>query len=249
MYSSIEAFKMNNCLFDESNNALKNLTELYDIIWPLSISVWKTRCEIKGMLIENPNLKDTDFAKLFNVGSGLHGVNYKKNFIKKTWDEQKSELAMILLNHSIAIFEGWIDSTVRLHFPVLNSCGTINEYRTKERIKGLQFPHSILNEVALMVSNQSSFMVSNLYPKYCTLKKRNYSKIENFLFCFRVYKELRNSYMHSGSIVTSQLLAAKQEYCLNITTSNDLDCSCLPDFTFISNIGDPLFIRLEDAVF
>lgn len=240
---------MNNCLFDESNNALKNLTELYDIIWPLSVSVWKTRCEIKGMLIENPNLKDTDFAKLFNVGSGIHGVNYKKNFAKKTWDEQKGELAIILLNHSIAIFEGWIDSIVKLHFPVLNSRGIVNEFRTKERIKNIQFPHSILGEVCTMVSDQSSFMVSNLYNKYRALKKRDYSKIEQYLYCFRVYKELRNSYMHSGSVVTPQLVMSKQQYCQNVLSPNDLSSSYLPDFSWINNIGDSLFIKLEDAVF
>lgn len=241
---------MKSFLFNETNDAFNHLTELYDVIWPLSVSVWVTRCQINGMIMENSGLKNSDFAKLFSVGSKLHGVNYTKNFVSKSWEQQKNELSMILLNHTIAIYEGWLDSIVYNYYPIINGrSGRTKAKETNDRILRLQLTETFNSEIAMLLADQSVFLLTNIYPKYRTMKKRDYSKIINFMSCFRVYKEIRNSFMHSNYKVTKRIIDKKTDFESLVHSPGDLNVEELPDFSFIGAEGDKINMPLDSAVY
>ena len=117
--------------------------------------MWKMRCDIKGMITENSDLTNKNFAALYNAGCKLHGVNYTRNFVDNNWEEQKTDIAFLLLNSSIALFEEWLDDLIRTHYPVCNNRGIVDEKLTKDRIKKCQFPTSAINEFATISSSIS----------------------------------------------------------------------------------------------
>ena len=107
---------MNDCFFESSNAALEKLTTIYDMIWPLSVGLWNLRCNVNGTIEEAPTFSERDLAARFSTGSGIHGVNFKRSFVETSWETQQKELALMLLNSTIPIYEGWIDTLLRQEF-------------------------------------------------------------------------------------------------------------------------------------
>ena len=239
---------MNNCFFDESNKALDNLTTMYDTIWPIAVSLWRMRCEIQGFMSENPDFKNTDFSKIYSVGSKITGVNYQRAFVEKTWSQQKKELSLILLSEAISLFEGWADDLVKHNFSLTKRDGSTDEEGNKNRIKSLQFHINVVNEVNSMNSSQSTFMTANIYPQSVILKRRNFRLIYNLLLCYRVFKEIRNAYVHNGSKTTQRLIDTYNEYTRTFSCPSDLGTSVLPSLS-IGTIDSKLELDLRDAVF
>lgn len=240
---------MDKYFFNETNNTLNYLSNLYDTIWPLSAGIWIARKEIEKQIEAQPNVDNSFFINKYSTPSGLHGVNYIKNFVNKTWEEQKNELSISLLNQSIALFEGWLDSIINNHFPVVDGAGSIDLDKTGKRIKRLQFDEKIGNEMIIILSDESLFSKNHLYPMYSRKQKGDYSKIVGFLSCFRVFKEIRNAIMHHNSKVTQILVERKTTFGDLHLTSADLKATCLPDFSFIGSVGDNIMLPIRMAVY
>lgn len=236
---------MSDCYYDASNEALENLTAVYDLIWPIAVGLWNLRCSVNGVKHEMPFVTEKQLMAKFSEGSGIHGVNYKRNFIDKSWKEQQKALAIMLLNNTIPIYEGWIDSLLQTELPIYNSETQMKAYRKLE--SGFQFSEKIANAIATCIESGSLLMTTNFYPKYRDKKKRSVNKIEKLLLCYRVYKEMRNCCMHKGNIVNQVLVDAYNKYSTNVFSETDLDIKELPMFA-PPVLGSPVELSLRSAV-
>lgn len=190
---------MENAFFDESNQALSDISALFDIIWPLDLGLWNLRENVKVDETFFKHAWEQEFAKKYAGGSGLHGINYKKTCVNTSWESQQEALAWVVLGSLIPIYESWIENMRQKHFPALN-------------VKRMQFPIDIIAEIRTQTVDQSAFMVKYYYPSYASEKKRNLSHLNEMLFCYRVFKEIRNCYMHNGRIADQKLCTAYQDY-------------------------------------
>lgn len=239
---------MKNCLFDESNNAFENMTNTFSCFNAMIVSLKRTRKEICHWLILNSSVSNKDIDTLLDFDGEIHGVDYYKAFINKSWDDQKNEIVWLLLNTIVSTFEDWAFSIVYNHFPILNADGSINENATRNRVDNLQKPDQFSNEIHQMTSSLSAFTSTYVYPKMSTLKRRKFVKLSNFLYCFQVFKKMRNSYMHRGKKVSQDLIDAVNNYNSNVTSASDLEVRYLPIFGPFS-IGDVIIPDYKKVAF
>lgn len=190
---------MRDAFFKCTTDALSNITSLFDMIWPLSAGLWNLRAAVHGIQSIYPGIKPKQLTDKFSVGSGIHGVNYQRAFCETTWETQKEELAWILLNSVIPIYEGWLQALKSTYFADMKD-------------KDLQFAQKICAEVARLTATQSNVMKQSFYGTYSTKIHRSYSSIEALLCCYRVFKEMRNCYMHNGRRCNEKLMQAYVEY-------------------------------------
>lgn len=224
---------LDDAFFSATKHALKNITSVYEMIWPISVGLWNLRCMVAGMRLECAEVTESLLANKFSVGSGIHGVNYKKAFTDTSWEEQKKDFAWLLLNNIFPIYEGWLEELKEKNFSQLV-------------IKRLQYPDKIRGEISSIISSPSNVLKNAFYGTYSQKKYRNYSRIVEWMRCFRVFKEMRNCYMHNGSIADTALLDAYADY-LPYATVNDLGVKEVPELQQPME-GDPIDISLRGVV-
>ena len=207
---------MTEVFFTSTQRALDNITSTFDMIWPISVGLWNLRCMVNGVRKEYPEITESELTAKYSQGSGIHGVNYKRAFSETTWEQQQVNLAWILLNNMIPVFEGWLEELKQKHFPNMNT-------------KSLQFPSKARSEVNQLISNPSTLLKNAFYSTYLGKRDRCYSNIDSLLYCYRVFKEARNCYMHNGSFANKNLIDAYNEYKSTATLSS-LCVSEVPDF-------------------
>lgn len=74
--------------FSATKKALGNITATYDTVWPTAVGLWNLRCLVNGVRKEYPTITEAELAAKFSLGSGIHGVNYKRAFGEHTWEQQ-----------------------------------------------------------------------------------------------------------------------------------------------------------------
>ena len=207
---------MNDVFFTATKKSLNNITSTYDTVWPIAVGLWNLRCMVNGVKQEYPGVTEAELAAKFSLGSGIRGVNYKRVFVNQTWEEQQTKFAWILLNSTIPIYEGWLEEMKLNCF-----CDM--------RVKELQFPGRVQNEVTRLISTPSTTLRNSFYLTYLGKRDRCYSQIDALLHCYRVFKEARNCYMHNGSKASQNLVDAYNDYKLFATTTA-LCVSEVPEF-------------------
>ncbi|MCR5776740.1 MAG: hypothetical protein K6G84_04875, partial [Lachnospiraceae bacterium] len=80
--------------------------------------------------------------------------------------------------------------------------------------------NKIRDEISNITRSPSNVLKNAFYGAYSQKKYRNYNRIVEWMHCFRVFKEMRNCYMHNGSIADSDLLDAYSDYLPYATISN-----------------------------
>lgn len=181
--------------FSATKKALGNITATYDTVWPTAVGLWNLRCLVNGVRKEYPTITEAELAAKFSLGSGIHGVNYKRAFGEHTWEQQQEKFAWILLNSTIPIFEEWLEELKRDYFHDMN-------------IKHLQFPKKVKDEIDRLKKNPSTVLSNSFHSTYLGKRERCYSKIVALMHCYRVFKEARNCYMHNGSKADTKLTNA-----------------------------------------
>lgn len=225
---------MKEAFFTATQKALQNITSTFDVTWPIAVSLWNMRCQVNGVLSQYPNISEQQLASRFCIlGAEKRGVAFVKSFVNKSWMEQQSDLAWILLNAIIPIYEGWLEELHDDVFPNMN-------------IKNMQFPMDITSEITRLTVQSSPILTAGFYAQYSQLRDRCYLKIDNLLKCYRYFKEMRNCYMHNRRVADNKLVNAYNDY-ITIATSNNLDASEVPE-SFIPTIGHLIPISLRGVV-
>lgn len=214
---------MQEAFFQATQNALSTLTSLCDLIHPITVSMWNTRSQVIGTYIVNPNVTPHQMAAKYGLGSSIHGVNFKKVFKDTPWEIHEENIAWLFLNNIFPIYEGWLEELHNQVFSSLN--GNIST-------SFMQFPSScgrgnIVQEITRLTANESSIDKAAFYSQYSLKKYRCFSKLDNFLVCFRYFKEIRNCYMHNNMLADVKLIDAYNAFRL-LTAPSDLCMSEIP---------------------
>lgn len=66
--------------FTATKKALSNITSIYDAVWPIAVGLWNLRCMVNGVRKVYPDITEAELTAKFSLGSGIHGVNYRRSF-------------------------------------------------------------------------------------------------------------------------------------------------------------------------
>ena len=208
--------------FRASEDALDNITTAFDNIYPLTVSLKYTRRVINEAVNSNESDGEIDYQQIIDPENSVQGVNYKRAFIETSWDTQEENLAWVLLHNLFAIHEGWAQ---RLYDDVF--CGF--HYQEKSFIKNLEFPGLTgkFSSYYVTTNKRSIALDGAFFNTYMVKSKMDFNKLENYMLCYRFFKEARNCYMHHNFVASQKLIDAYNAF-LSIATCNDLDVSEVP---------------------
>jgi hypothetical protein len=213
---------MADVFFRASKDALDNITAAFDNVHPLTVSLRYTRRVINEALSRSTGNSEIDYQRIIDPDASVHGVNYKRAFIETSWATQEENLAWLLLNNLFAIHEGWAQ---RLYDDVFHGF----HYQEKSFIKNLEFPGltSKFSNYYVTANKLSNALDGAFFNAYKTASGMDFNKLENYMLCYRFFKEARNCYMHHNFDASQQLIDAYNAF-LPFATSNDLDVSEVP---------------------
>lgn len=212
---------MSDVFFRASKDALDNITTAFDFVHPLNASLRFTRGAIANLITNNPDANDTDIQMMIDPKNNVHGVNYSRAFIKTEWDVQEENLAWLLLNDLFAIHEGWAQ---RLYEDIF-----ISYHYTDKFVKNLEFP-GLANKFTqyFVAKGKHSVALDNaFFDTYASKSGFDFSKLENYMLCYRFFKEARNCYMHHNFVASQKLIDAYNDF-LPIATITDLSVTEVP---------------------
>lgn len=224
---------MTDVFFNATKNALNSITCTFDSVWPTVVGLWNLRCAVNDVKKEHPEISEAELAAKFTLGSGVHGVNYKRAFSVRTWEQQQSDFAWILLNSTIPIYEEWLCELQNTIFPSIN-------------VKAMQFPNKIHSEVSRLTANRSTLLTNAYYSTYLGKRERNYAHIYEMMLCYRAFKEARNCFMHRGASASQEFIDANNSY--NAFSSKGVLCVKEVPMIVPHLLGDKIQLSLRSVV-
>ena len=210
---------MANLFFRASEDALDNITAAFDISHPLRASFRYTRKVLHDL---NPNSTSVDTylcQATINGDSYIHGINYKRAFFETSYEEQEEKLAWFLLNNLFAIHEGWVE---RIYAEIFCVAG----YKRYTFIKNLEYENlsSKFSAYFTPAGKESPILCTSFYPVYESKASLDFSKIDNYMLCYRYFKEARNCYMHRNFVASQELVNSYTAFQAVATVTNlDID--------------------------
>ncbi len=230
---------MNEVFFRASQDALDNITHVFDFVHPLTASMKFTGDKV--VELHKKGKTADEIVAIIDPAHSVHGANYIRAFVETAWSEQEEKLAWLLLNNLFAIHEGWAQ---RLFDETFNALG----FDERQFTKKLEFPKlsSSLKRFFVPKATSSSLMVKSFYPVYKRNCSLDFGKLDNYMLCYRYFKEARNCYMHKNCLASKELIAAHKAF-LPIATLTDLDVSEVP-IVSPPTLGDPVRLSLRGVI-
>ncbi len=182
--------------FPSSRQAIKQVTSLFEFVWPTAAALWNLRWQVQGFIAEVPDVSVDQLKQRFLFGSNINNVDLKRTVTDHTWDDQTAIFGSFVLTNAFAIYEQWADE-------ILHSLG--------ERAgsgKKLQFQKSMAAAIAVFLASESTMLKSAYYPIFLANKKYSQPQLGNLMLCYRYFKELRNAQVHSGGIANQTAVDA-----------------------------------------
>ena len=233
---------MADAFFQSTKDALDTLTSLCDLIHPLTVALWNTRSQVTGTYTVNPNVTPHQMAAKYGLGSGIHGVNYRRAFVDTSWEAQQESIAWLMLNSILPIYEAWVLSLHTLVFTDTN--GNISAGAMKNPVTPAG--GGIVAEISRLTTTESQVIKDAFYTKYSAKKHRCFSKLNNLLICFRYFKKMRNCYMHNNSVADADLVDRYNEFS-RITLPADLNMSEIPEH-YPPILGEKIRLSLRGVI-
>jgi hypothetical protein len=232
--------------FTATQDALDQITELYNFIWPTISAMWNFRWQIKGFVNEvgEENVTDQDLLKRFDWGSRIHGVNLKRAYLEQTWEVQQERFAKILLINVISTYESWLEdiqTTLNFNIGIYKSL----QYPTRYDVNSIPC-EGVLYGLKQIQTNQSLPIKDAFYYRLITNRKYSFIHLNNLLKCYRFFKESRNCIAHHGEKVDQKLVDAYNAFSL-IATCADLGLHEVPNHA-PAILNTPVRIRLRGVV-
>jgi hypothetical protein len=192
--------------FPATRAAGKQITELFDFVWPTAASLWNLRWQVAGFLKEVPQSSPKELNDRFVFGSKIHGANLKRACVETSWLSQQHLLAGIILTNAFSVYEHWSDE-------ILSSVGMGTESG-----KVLQFDDEpsgrpgLPSTVHTICTVESQILKPAYYSIFRNNPKYSWSIMGNLLLCYRYFKELRNCQIHNGGIANEKAEAAYRNF-------------------------------------
>ncbi|MEJ7791998.1 MAG: hypothetical protein WKF65_08525 [Gaiellaceae bacterium] len=180
---------------------------LFDFVHGTTAALWHTRWQVRGYIEAVPDATAADLEARFVLGSGIRGANVKRTFLEQTWDEQRAEVARIVLINSVALYEGWLASVTR------RFSGGAWADELQFHSKGVQGrkARGVRDALAGMTKQKSPTMLSDLTPLLRAQPQYRGPELDDLLLIYRYFKEVRNALVHAGGLGTAQLVKAHQD--------------------------------------
>jgi hypothetical protein len=230
--------------FEASRQTYKQVTEIFDFLWPTAAAMWNLRWQVDGYLRVCPTASSNEIEGRFVNGSGIHGANIKRACVDLSWQEQQEEFAKFLLINIIALYESWAKQ-------ILKNLGRSNASHEK----GLQFPTRVKPNgsksgvwavIDDLTRTESAIVKSSFYNLLILHNKNSKDTLDNLLKCYRYFKECRNCLVHAGGVASRDAEDAYTDF-VAVATTADLGLSEVPHHLPIA-IGDEIHLNLRGIV-
>ena len=245
--------------FPETADAVEEITDTFDLLWPTAAAIWNLRWQVRGFMDTCPDATEAMLRARFVEGSRVHGTNIKRFCITKSWDEQQANLAKGLLLSLFAIYESWCSRIVDRLSPA----------KGETYVKGLQFPTTqelnangspkldgsnnpvfkgIEPSLGALTTPQSPYLVLNIVPGLRLAKKYptgGMCHAELFIRIYRYFKEVRNCIIHEGARASKKAVDAYLD--VAGVTAADLGFKESPALNPLV-LGDPVELNLRGTV-
>ena len=231
--------------FRASEDALDNLTEVFNLIHPLRASLAFTRNVVNTLYTDVRDVDVKVCQRVVDKDKLFESVNYKCAFFDTSYENQEEKLAWILLNNLFAIHEGWAD---RLFNEIFFTGPTGWFLDNKEFCQTLERTGLTAKfQTYFTPSGRESTVLSNsFFPKYQSKSKCDFGKLDNLMVCYRYFKEARNCYMHKNFLATGILVNAYNDF-LGVATTADLDVDEVPE-TIPPVCGETVQLKLRGVI-
>lgn len=181
--------------------------------------------QTKQMMERRSGVSNEELRSKFATGSSVHWQDFRGMACGTRWEQHEEFFSWALLEASISTFEGWI-----------SDMGTIMGLSKYEKTD-LQVPENFQHVVSrLRRECLSAPMRSAFYDVYGHSCKCCYPAMAPMLHCFRVFKEMRNAFVHEAGRASEQLVRRIGEY-QRICTRSSLHVNEVPVINLCA-IGD-----------
>jgi hypothetical protein len=198
--------------FTASRGALEGVTKLFDFVWPAAAGLWNLRWQVAGFHNALGKTSVPELRARFTAGSGIDGANLHRACLEHTWEQQKRDLALVVLVNLFAVYESWASTLVAEIQPILPA--GLNPEKALQfppSVNGQQVPRGVFVAMFHLLGTTSVALDSELTPQLRRQANVHGSHLDAMLTVYRFFKECRNSLMHQGGFATQTAIDAAKD--------------------------------------
>jgi hypothetical protein len=224
---------MANTVFEATYQASQQITETFDMVWPIVGGLWNLKTESERYFIEHPGADGKQAKKDIVPNLDIHGFNARRFSKEISWEKQNQYVAKILLINSMAIFDAWVDAFVD------SSLRNLSKNKKKEICDNVK-----KGDFSSLENAISSQPISPLQGCFHFTAKRQDAYIDKLRLIYKYFKTCRNSCAHGGIFSSS----AETNY--NAIAGFNKDECGLKEFPIIFHTiaGQPVKLSLRGVV-
>lgn len=188
-------------LFDSTQEACKEITRLFEFVWPTAVALWNLRWQVDGFMKSVPDATWEDVNARFVVGSKIHGADIRRMSKQVSWEDQKEQFAKFVLTNAFAIYESWAKNMIAV--------AALSNYsgRSLWRI-GVGQSKGINDFITEINAYPSDTMARCFKPAFATHKKYLPNLLDSMMKCYIYFKQIRNCQIHNGGIADQRSVDA-----------------------------------------
>jgi hypothetical protein len=187
---------------DASHQAVRQVSELFDFVWPTETALQRLRGRVQSYRRKNPAVTASDLDAKFAIGKRIGSGRIKKAFVDLPWEHQEAQLGSLVLIKTFAIYEAWAEGAVtELGVPGAD-CRKVAGW--------MQWPRTskegVSRALAMLARPVSLAIDSDFFPAMENRTGVIPGAIDHLLTAYRYFKVCRNVILHQGGRVTDELL-------------------------------------------
>ncbi|MBD2551367.1 hypothetical protein H6G65_17610 [Microcystis elabens FACHB-917] len=192
--------------FSATQSVDDRLGDVFSFIWASYAGLRELWWQVRGFQSQFPDLHIKRVEEKFLSGLPVPwGIDFRHLFLDTNWGTHEEEFAKWLLFETCTLYEGWAEKV----------CGDVFAVGSEQHAKQLQFPSGTSRNgqptgflVTVRAANRStsSLMQNEFFPRLASSKLNVWPSLEHYLAAYRYFKECRNSIIHSGGLVTQEVV-------------------------------------------
>ena len=200
----------NSYFFQATQSVSDDLGEMFSFTWASYLGLREMWWQVRGFKASYPELSHKQIENKFVGAVPLPGgIDFSKLMLKTSWEEHEQRFAKQILFEACTMYEGWLEAVCTRIFTAPKNAKNVADqlqfpkgHISQSKVWDFSTGIAEINKNVSPLTRDHFFVSLKLNPLNC------WDRFDDFITCYRYFKECRNSFIHSSGVANSRVIDA-----------------------------------------
>lgn len=231
--------------FKETQGVTDEMGDFFSFTWASYAGLRELWWQTRGFKSCYPDTTDKELHDKFFSGLQLPGrIDLKTLCISLNWEEHEYKFSSNLIFNACTLFETWIERVCSYTVP--SSQDWFPKALQCPSLPGASSNKTHIDCINYIKSQKSNYLNNEILPILIKHKANSWSRLNSLLVIYTYFKSIRNNLVHSGGIVTNNIINKQNEVRSEFSAHGN---PVRGDFEMpMQNLGEKIKLPIKDSI-